>query len=421
MATTPIPAVRRHEAEYSLFRLLRPGAIANPYPLYTKIREYEPVHWDPFLNSWVVTSYAECLTALQKFKAERTPSQDRLESMGLAVLQPWAKQMLQQLLFLDPPSHTRIRRMCSSAFTPQRMEVMRGRLTQAAHELIDRVATKGSMDLVADFARPFPGLVLATLIGLPEKDAEQLLHWASDVSELLGNFEHDPDRVEGLVRSVQELHAYLAEVLAEQRRNPGEGVIPAMMGSAVDGEPTLTDGEIIANVMLMIGGGLEEPANLICTGMLSLLERPGTLEQLASNPAVMMSGIEELLRFNSPTQHTGRVAPAEVILGGKEIRQGQAVTIVVGAANRDPLRFAEPDTLDLLREDNRHLAFGWAAHYCLGAPLARLAAQIAFTVLTGRLEHFAMGVGKPRWREMAAMRGLTFLPLNFEAKRRGDC
>ena len=421
MATTPIPAVRRHEAEYSLFRLLRPGAIANPYPLYTKIREYEPVHWDPFLNSWVVTSYAECLSALQKFKAERTPSQDRLESMGLAVLQPWAKQMLQQLLFLDPPSHTRIRRMCSSAFTPQRMEVMRGRLTQAAHELIDRVATKGSMDLVADFARPFPGLVLATLIGLPEKDAEQLLHWASDISELLGNFEHDPDRVEGLVQSVQELHAYLAEVLAEQRRNPGEGVIPAMMGSAVDGEPTLTDGEIIANVMLMIGGGLEEPANLICTGMLSLLERPGTLEQLASDPAAMTSGIEELLRFNSPTQHTGRVAPADVILGGKEIRQGQAVTIVVGAANRDPLRFAQPDTLDLLREDNRHLAFGWAAHYCLGAPLARLAAQIAFTVLTGRLEHFAMGVGKPRWREMAAMRGLTFLPLNFVAKRRGDC
>jgi len=415
--TTSIPAARANAAEYSLFQLLRPGAIADPYPLYAKIRDFEPVHWDPFLNSWVITSYAECLTALQKFKAERTPSQDRLEAMGLDVLKPYAKVMLKQLLFIDPPSHSRIRSMCSSAFTPRRMEHMRGHLTQMAHQLVDKVAATGSMDLVADFARPFPGLVLATLIGLPDKDLDQLLLWVHDVSELLGNFEHDPDRVEDLVRSVEELQAYLTDVLAEQRKNPGEGVMPAMMAAEVDGEPKLSDEEIVANVMLMIGGGLEEPANLICAGMLSMLQRPGTLERLASNPETLNSGIEELLRFNSPTQHTGRVAPEDVLLGGKEIRQGQSVTIVVGAANRDPLRFSEPDTLDLTREDNRHLAFGWAAHYCLGAPLARLAGQIAFTVLTKRLENIALGDGKPRWREMAAMRGLTFLPLTFTAKR----
>jgi len=415
--TTSIPAARANAAEYSLFQLLRPGAIADPYPLYAKIRDFEPVHWDPFLNSWVITSYAECLTALQKFKAERTPSQDRLEAMGLDVLKPYAKVMLKQLLFIDPPSHSRIRSMCSSAFTPRRMEHMRGHLTQMAHQLVDKVAATGSMDLVADFARPFPGLVLATLIGLPDKDLDQLLLWVHDVSELLGNFEHDPDRVEDLVRSVEELQAYLTAVLAEQRKNPGEGVMPAMMAAEVDGEPKLSDEEIVANVMLMIGGGLEEPANLICAGMLSMLQRPGTLERLASNPETLNSGIEELLRFNSPTQHTGRVAPEDVLLGGKEIRQGQSVTIVVGAANRDPLRFSEPDTLDLTREDNRHLAFGWAAHYCLGAPLARLAGQIAFTVLTKRLENIALGDGKPRWREMAAMRGLTFLPLTFTAKR----
>ena len=418
MATiTSIPAARANAAEYSLFQLLRPGAIADPYPLYAKIRDFEPVHWDPFLNSWVITSYAECLTALQKFKAERTPSQDRLEAMGLDVLKPYAKVMLKQLLFIDPPSHSRIRSMCSSAFTPRRMEHMRGHLTQMAHQLVDKVAATGSMDLVADFARPFPGLVLATLIGLPDKDLDQLLLWVHDVSELLGNFEHDPDRVEDLVRSVEELQAYLTAVLAEQRKNPGEGVMPAMVAAEVDGEPKLSDEEIVANVMLMIGGGLEEPANLICAGMLSMLQRPGTLERLASNPETLNSGIEELLRFNSPTQHTGRVAPEDVLLGGKEIRQGQSVTIVVGAANRDPLRFSEPDTLDLTREDNRHLAFGWAAHYCLGAPLARLAGQIAFTVLTKRLENIALGDGKPRWREMAAMRGLTFLPLTFTAKR----
>ncbi|MEO6922581.1 MAG: cytochrome P450, partial [Bryocella sp.] len=417
------PAARTDASAYSLYQLLRPGAIAAPYALYAKIRELEPVHWDPFLNSWVITSYAECVLALQRFKAFRTPSQERLDAMELGSLKPYAQVMLQQLLFIDPPSHTRIRSLCSAAFTPGRMELMRTRLTAMAHKLVDAVAARGSMDLVAEFARPFPGLVLATLIGLPEKDVDQLLHWVGDVSELLGNFEHDPDRIEGLVCSVEELKAYLTAVLHEQRKeqeqgNAGEGVMPAMIAAEVDGEPKLTDDEIVANVMLMVGGGLEEPANLICAGMLSMLERPGTLELLASKPELMTSGIEELLRFNSPTQHTGRVAPEDVMLGGKQIKQGQAVTIVMAAANRDPQRFADPDSLELAREDNRHLAFGWAAHYCLGAPLARLAGQIAFTVLTERLEDIQLGQGKPRWREMAAMRGLTYLPLTFRTKSR---
>ena len=413
--------VRRNEADYSLFQLLRRGAIADPYPLYKKLREFEPVHWDPYLNSWVITSYAECLCALTKFKAERTPSQERLELMGLEVLKPYAKMMLQQLLFLDAPSHTRIRGMCSAAFTPRRMERMRERLTGMAHHLIDEVAGRGSMDLVAEFARPFPALVLTTLIGLPDEDAGRLLVWASDLSELLGNFEHDPDRVEGLVESTLELEAYLLSSLVAQRASPGDGIMSAMMLSEANGEPKLTDQEIVANVMLMIGGGLEEPANLICVGMLSMLERPGTLEVLAANPEAMVSGVEELLRFNSSTQHTGRVAPEDVVLGGKEIRKGQAVTIVVAAANRDPLRFPDPDRLDLLRTDNRHLAFGWAAHYCLGAPLARLAGQIALTALLERLEDVVQGPGKPQWREMAAMRGLTALPLRFAARPRGAC
>jgi pimeloyl-[acyl-carrier protein] synthase len=422
MLATPIePLLQRSEAEYSLFQLLRPGAIADPYPLYKKIREHEPVHWDPFLNSWVITSYAECVTALQKFRAERTPSQERLEAMGLDVLKPYAKLMLQQLLFLDPPSHTRIRGLCASAFTPRRMEALRERLTQMANELIDQVSSKGSMDLVSEFARPFPALVLAALIGLPERDAERLIHWAGELSELLGNFEYDPDRVEGLVASSLELQAYLSQILKDKRTQGPDGVMGAMMASEGDGEPRLTDDEIVANVMLMIGGGLEEPANLICVGMLSMLERPGTLEQLGSDPAVLSSGIEELLRFNASTQHTGRIAPEDIVLGGKQIRQGQAVTVVLAAANRDPMRFVQPDELNLLRQDNRHLAFGWAAHYCLGAPLARLAGQIALATLTGRLENIALGSGQTRWRQTSAMRGLTSLPLTFDVKRGGVC
>jgi pimeloyl-[acyl-carrier protein] synthase len=415
-----MPALTRvNESAYSLYGLLSPGAIADPYPLYRKIREFEPVHWDPFLASWVVTSYAESVTALGKFKAARTPSPERLEAMGLEVLKPYAALMQQQLLFIDPPSHSRIRGMCSMAFTPRRMEVLRGRLTAAAHGLIDKVAATGRMDLAGDFARPFPALVLAALVGLPEEDGPQLQSWVNDVSELLGNFEHDPDLVEGRVQSMEAMRAYLTEKLVEQKRAPGDGVMSAMMASTVDGEPKLSDEEIVANVMLMIGGGLEEPANLICAGTLSLLEQPGAWERLGSEATLLPSAIEELLRFNSPTQQTGRVAPEDVMLGGKQLRKGDALTIVVAAANRDPLRFAAPDRLDLARADNRHLAFGWAAHYCLGAPLARLAGQIAFAVLCGRLSEVELGPTKPEWRNMASLRGLTSLPIQFRAGRAG--
>jgi pimeloyl-[acyl-carrier protein] synthase len=406
---------KTNEAEYSLFQLLAPGAIADPYPLYRRIRDFEPVHWDPFLCSWVVTGYAECVIALSKFKAERTPSAERLEALGLEVLKPYADVMRRQLLFLDPPSHSRIRGMCSMAFTPRRMERMRHRLTAAAHGLIDSVAASGHMDLTADFARPFPALVLAALIGLPEDDGPQLQHWVNDVSELLGNFEHDPDLIEGRVRSLEEMQAYLTDKLDEQKRVPGEGVMAAMLASEADGEPKLSDEEIVANVMLMIGGGLEEPANLICAGTLSLLTQPGSFARLRDEPGLIASAVEELLRYNSPTQQTGRVAPENCMLGEKQLRAGDAVTIVVAAANRDPLRFADPDTLDLARTDNRHLAFGWAAHYCLGAPLARLAGQIAFAALAERLTDIRPGTEKPKWRDMASMRGLTRLPIQFNA------
>lgn len=411
-----------NEAEYSLFQLLRPGAIADPYPLYKKIREHEPVHWDPFLHSWVVTSYAECVHVLTKYKAARTPAPQSLESMGLGVLAPYAELMLQQILFMDPPSHSRIRSMCSTAFTPRRIEVLRARLEAAAQELIDGVVARGvdeagfyEMDLANDFARPFPALVLAALIGLPEEDGPRLQYWVNDVSELLGNFEHESDRIPQLVKSMKELQAYLREQLAAQRESPREGVLTALVSAeGENGEPKLSEEEIVSNVMLMIGGGLEEPCNLICCGTMSLLANPEQMERLRGDASLLPSAVEELLRYNSPTQQTGRVAPEDAVLGGKQIRKGDALTVMVAAANRDPLRFAEPDKLDLGRSDNRHLAFGWAAHYCLGAPLARMAGQIAFAVLTQRVSEIALATKKPEWRGMASMRGLNTLPVRFK-------
>lgn len=406
---------KKNEADYSLFQLLKPEGVADPYPLYRKIRELEPVHWDPFMHSWVVTSYAENVTVLTKYKAARTPTPEQLEMMGLSVLGPYAEMMLKQLLFMDAPGHTRLRSMCAVAFTPRRIELLRQTCEEIANDLIDRVADQGRMDLIEDFASPFPSIVLSALMGVPAEDRDQLKKWSSDFSELLGNFEHDPDRVKSLVSSMQKMNSYISEKVVEQRSEPRDGVISTLLSAEVGGA-RLTDEEVVANSMLMIAGGLEETTNLIGNGMFSLLQRPDELALLKEHPEIIQSAVEEFLRFESPTQHTGRIAPEDVVLGGKEIRKGAALIAVIAAANRDPARFPDPDRLDLRRTDNRHLAFGWASHYCLGAPLSRLAGQVAFNVILRRLPELALKTADPQWRKMAAMRGILSLQIEFDSQ-----
>jgi len=247
-------------------------------------------------------------------------------------------------------------------------------------------------------------------------DHEQLKLWGTDVAELVGNFEHNPDRIKQLAKSLEEIRAYLTEKLAEQRERPQEGLLSALLEAEANGL-RLSEEEIVANAILICTGSLEEPANLIGCGMFSLLQRPDELAQLREHPEIVQTAVEELLRFESPTQHTGRLAPEDVVLGGKQIRKGDLVTAVIGAANRDPLRFAEPDRLDLMRADNRHLAFGWASHYCVGAPLARLMAQAAFPALLRRLPGLDLVTKKPEWRGMAALRGIVSLRVEFDARR----
>jgi len=235
------------------------------------------------------------------------------------------------------------------------------------------------------------------------------------VVELIGNFEHNPDRIKLLMSSLEEIRLYLTEKIRDYPSSLGEGVLTALLSAEVDGA-RLTEEEIVANAILICAGGLEEPSNLIGCGMFSLMQRPEELAQLTHHPEIMQTAVEELIRFESPTQHTGRIAPEDVVLGGKQIRKGDLVTAVVAAANRDPLRFIEPDELDLTRADNRHLAFGWASHYCIGAPLARMTGQAAFTALLRRLPSLALITKEPQWRGMASLRGIVSLEVEFDVK-----
>lgn len=411
-------AALAHDLSLSLYRLLEPAIIADPYPFYRRLREEDPVHWDPFLHTWVVTRYTDVVTVLHKFSADRTPTPEQMNAMGLGAIEPIAQVMVKQMLFMDAPAHTHLRKLCSTAFTPRRVDAMAVQIQDIANQLVDRVAASGRMDVVADFASPFPAMVTAGLLGVPVDDHQQLKAWSADFAEMLGNFQHNPDRVGHVLRSVEAMTSYFRDAIARQTRTPRDGLIRSLMDAEVDGA-RLSEEEIIANTIVTMVGGQETTTNLIGNGMLTLLRQPERLAELRDDPAMIETAVEELLRYESPSQHTARLAPDDLMLGGKLIRKRDAVMAMMAAANRDPERFPDPDRLDLKRQDNRHVAFGWAAHFCFGAPLARMEGQIAFSTLLHRLPELALAADKVEWRENLGLRGLKVLPVTFRLSATG--
>jgi pimeloyl-[acyl-carrier protein] synthase len=402
----------------SLYQLLDPEVLANPYPLYHRLRADDPVHWDPFLHAWVVTRYADVVRVLHDFSADRTPGPEKLTAMGLSGLNPIAQVMVKQMLFMDAPAHTRLRALAASAFTPHRVEVLRTHIQEIADGLLDAIEAKGSMDLIADFAAPLPAIVTAEMLGVPVKDSEQLKAWSADFAEMLGNFQHNPDRVPRVLRSLEDMTAYFRAAIAEQSTRPQEGLIHSLATAEIQGD-RLSEEEVIANCIVTMVGGQETTTNLIGNGMLSLLRNPEQLAKLRADLSLIPSAVEELLRYESPSQHTARLAPEDTELGGKQIRKRQAVIAVMAAGNRDPERFPDPDRLDITRTDNRHLAFGWAAHFCFGAPLARIEGQIAFATILRRMPFLALEPGPLVWRANLGLRGLIALPIRFAAPGSG--
>jgi cytochrome P450 len=396
----------------SLYRLLDHEVLANPYPLYHRLRTEDPVHWDPFLHEWVVTRYADVLTVFKHFLSNRTPTPEQLTERGLTTLKPFAQVMVRQMVFLDPPAHGRIRGLASKAFTPHRVQLLRSHIQDITDSLLDAVQARGSMDVIADLAYPLPAIVTAEMLGVPVADRDQLKQWSEDFAELLGNFQYNPGRAAHLLRSVDEMTAYFSSAVQEHHNHPRDDVISALVTAELEGD-RLTEEEIVANCILIMVGGQETTTNLIGNGILSLLRHPNQLARLRADLSLIPSAIEELLRYESPIQHTTRVPPDDLILGGKTIRKGQTVIAVMGAANRDPERFPDPDWLDITRQDNRHVAFAYASHFCFGAPLARLEGQVAFEAVLRRMPKLSLKPGPLSWRGNLDLRGLTALPVTF--------
>jgi cytochrome P450 len=398
----------------SLYHLLDPEVLANPYPLFHRLRSQAPVQWDQFLHTWVITRYADVLEVLHTFSADRTHTPEKLDSLGLSEISPVAQLMVKQMLFMDPPAHTRLRSLASQAFSPARVAVLRSHIREIVDRLLDAVQNKGEMDIIAELGEPLPAIVTAEMLGVPPNDRNRLKTWSADFAEMLGNFQHNPEHAPRMLRTVEDMTAYFRDTIRRQKDIPQEGLVHSLMTAEVNGD-RLSEEEVVANSIVTMVGGLETTTNLIGNGVLTLLRNPQEMQRLRDDPSLIPSAVEEMLRYESPSQHTGRLAPKDTELGGKLIRKGQAVMAVMAAANRDPERFLDPDRFDVSRTDNRHLAFGYAAHFCFGAALARVEGQEVFEALIRRLPNLTLQPGPLVWRNNLGLRGLTSLPVRFQA------
>lgn len=383
---------------------------ADPYPSYAWLREHAPVHRTTLpsgVDAWLVTRYADARQALADPRLSKNPARHASDKTGIPGER--GAGLMTHLLNIDPPDHTRLRRLVSRAFTPRRVAAFAPRVQELTDRLIDGFAGRGEADLIHEFAFPLPIYAICELLGVPAEDQDDFRDWAGAM------IHHGQGPRGGVARAVKLMRAYLAELIRRKRAADDEDLISGLIRASDHGEH-LTEGEAAAMAFILLFAGFETTVNLIGNGTYALLRHPGQRARLAADPSLLHSGVEELLRYDGPVElATWRFAAEDVVVGGRRVAAGEPVLVVLAAADRDPARFAEPDRLDLARCDNQHLGYGHGIHYCLGAPLARLEARTAIGTLLRRAPDLRLAVepSELRWRGGLIMRGLRTLPVQF--------
>jgi len=377
----------------------------DPYPTYAIVREAGPMMWIDQIQRWLVTGHEEAMAVLrhERFSSDRT----RWDGYRLP---PGLERPPGGMFVMDPPDHTRLRALVQKAFTPRMVNELRPRIERRATELLDHGADAGDVDLMADFAGPLPATVLAEMLGIPAADHETFRNWTTVLIAAIDPVSHHltAQAQEGTrVRAAME--AYLGEIIAERRRRPRPDLISDLIRVEEAGERLSSD-ELMEMCVLLTVAGLETTANLIGNGVNALLDHPEQLARLRDEPGLIHSAVEELLRFDAPIQLSGRIPMENLELCGHRLRRGQMVGVILGAANRDPRVFDDPDRLVMDRSPNNHLAFGRGIHFCLGAPLARVEGAIAISALVGRFPKLRRS-GDPVRRLNPHVRGFAQLPV----------
>lgn len=397
------------------FNPLLPEFLADPYPFYHQLREHDPVHWNQVLGfgMWVLTRYPDVLFVLRdpRLSAQRRSAEVVQQALQLfpeaADASPLARA--NTMLSCDPPDHTRMRTLVNKAFTPRAVEAMRPRVQAIVDSLLDAAQERGGMDIIADLAYPLPVIVIAEMLGVPPEDRDRFKRWSDDVVATIEPV-LSPEAQRRAQQASLELTEYFRGIVEQRRQDPRDDLLSALIAAEEQGD-RLTEDELYATCILLLVAGNETTTNLIGNGMLALLRHPDQLQRLREDPSLLESAVEEMLRFESPVQLTARVALEDLEVGGRQVQRGQLLLALLGAANRDPAQFPDPDRFEIARRDNRHLAFGHGIHYCLGAPLARLEAQVAFRSLLARFPRLEPAFDAPQWRPAVTLRGLASLPV----------
>ncbi len=388
--------------------LASPAFLADPYPTYRRLIEQTPVFWLPHSNApggmWCVARYDDVTFILHNapiFKdTSRIAPPEKLTPLDRAMLQR------------DPPDHTRLRRLASHAFTPRRVQSLEPRIEQMSLDLLNRIRERGTADFIADYARPLPIMVIAELLGVPFEDHDRFSAWSDQImtgsDSVLGGEEAARRSQEAMASLV----AYFTALIAQRRQQPRDDLISALI-AARDAEDRLSEDELLGMCVLLLIAGHETTVNLIGNGLLTLLRHPEQLALLRQHPEYLTSAIEEMLRYESPVQRsTPRFAAETFEIAGQRIEQGQQISLMFGAANRDPAHFPDPDRFDITRHPNPHLGFGSGIHYCLGAPLARIEARVAFSHILEHLPAIRLMTDQPEWKPVTWLRGLRRLPVS---------
>ncbi|MBW5485298.1 cytochrome P450 [Streptomyces bambusae] len=393
-----------------------PAFVADPYPAYAALRaQGRAIRYEP-TGQWLVPHHADVSALLRDRRLGRTYLHRFTHEEFGRIAPPPEHEPFHTLndngmLDLEDPAHARVRRLVSKAFTPRTVEQLAPTVTRMARRLVDAFVADGGGDLLTAVAEPLPVAVIAELLGVPEADRAPLRPWSADIC---GMYELHPseETARRAVRASLEFSAYLRELIAERRKNPGGDLVSALI-AAHDDEGRLSEQEMISTCVLLLNAGHEATVNTTANGWWTLLRHPAALAALRADPALLSTAVDELLRYDTPLQMFERWVLDDIEVGGVVIPRGSEVALLFGSANRDPARFARPDTLDLGRTDNPHVSFGAGIHYCLGAPLARVELAASFGALLADTTPPLRLVREPQWREGYVIRGLRELIVEF--------
>jgi cytochrome P450 len=401
------------------FNPFDPGFRVDPYPVYRRLLAEDPVHQTPF-GMVVLTRYRDCAAILRDPRSSSDASNSNMYQAFMAGRDPeevfGAMAGMRPFLFMDPPDHTRLRGLVQKAFTPKTVENLRPRIQELVDDLMAPALEGGSMEVVEDLAYPLPVRVITEMLGVPLADHDTFKGWSKELAGALDpDFATPDDVLERRERAASAFVEYFQALIAERRTAPRDDLLSALIAAEDEGNK-LSEKELLSTLILLLVAGHETTVNLIANGVLALARHPDQLHRLREDPTLVRTAVEEVLRYDPPVQFTARVAMEDIDIEGATLGKGDQAIVLVAAANRDPEQFPEPDAFDVGRQENRHLSFGLGAHFCLGAPLARVEGQVALGALATRVDDLAIAVEEPEYKTNIVLRGLAALPVTFTAR-----